>query len=104
VHANSKANLVRPLFLVFNLLLLTPTPTLTTVTKIPEGVVVGFQNMAWASNKHPYPRNYDIFGGGRGGRGGNGRYFQKMLYDSEISKFTKIEGFSIRYSQPAIVN
>ena len=35
-----------PLFLVINLLTL----TLATVTKFPEGVVVGFQIFAWAPN------------------------------------------------------
>ena len=40
------SNLDRPLFLVINLLTL----TLATVVNIPEGVVVGFRNFAWAPN------------------------------------------------------
>ena len=43
------SNLGRPLFLVINLLLLTHTLLLlATVTKFPEGVVVGFKNSARA--------------------------------------------------------
>ena len=47
---DQRSNFGRPLFLVINLLTLTLTLTLTlaTVTKFPEGVVVGFQIFAWA--------------------------------------------------------
>ena len=46
VRATIRANLGRPLI---NLLL-----TLGTLTKNPDGVVIGFQNFAWATNSQTY--------------------------------------------------
>ena len=49
VRATSGANLGRPVFLAIIPLLL-----LAAVTKIAEGVVIGFQIFAWAPKSHKY--------------------------------------------------
>ena len=54
VRVTSGANLGRPLFLVNNLFFFCSPAA---VTKIPEGVVVGFRNLAWAPNSQKYNIN-----------------------------------------------